>query len=117
MNSTDMTPEMAEFFGVAGDDPDGIKDGNGVIVTELIDETGEPADSGPAAKAGIKDGDVIVKFGRKDITELWDLRNAAANTPPGKEVRRVQRHLDVYQEQPIYKTGSSCASHQRDIRT
>ncbi|MCK5794745.1 MAG: trypsin-like peptidase domain-containing protein, partial [Anaerolineales bacterium] len=86
MNSMDMTPEMAEFFGVAGDDADGIKDGNGVIVTQLIDETGEPAESGPAAKAGIKDGDVIVKFGKKDITELWDLRSAAANTPPGKEV-------------------------------
>ena len=86
MNSTDMTPEMAEFFGVSGDDPAGIKDGNGVIVTQLIDETGEAADSGPAAKAGIKEGDVIVKFGNKDITELWDLRSSAANTPPGKEV-------------------------------
>jgi serine protease Do len=86
MNSMDMTPEMAEFFGVAGEDPEGIKDGNGVVVTQLIDETGEAADSGPAAKAGIQEGDVIVKFGRKDITELWDLRSAAANTPPGKEV-------------------------------
>lgn len=86
MNSLEMTPEMAEFFGVAGDDPEGIKDGNGVIVTELIDESGEPADTGPAAQAGIKEGDVIVKFGNKDITELWDLRSAAANTPPGKEV-------------------------------
>ena len=86
MNSIDMTPEMAEFFGVSGDDPDGIKDGNGVIVTQLIDETGEAADTGPAAKAGVKEGDVIVKFGRKDITELWDLRTAAANTPPGREV-------------------------------
>ena len=86
MNSMDMTPEMAEFFGVAGDDPEGIKDGNGVIVTQLIDESGDQDDSGPAAKAGIKDGDVIVKFGKKDITELWDLRSAAANTPPGKEV-------------------------------
>ncbi len=86
MNSTDMTPEMAEFFGVAGDDPAGIKDGNGVIVTQLIDETGETAETGPAAKAGIKEGDVIVKFGNKDITELWDLRSAAANTPPGREV-------------------------------
>jgi len=86
MNSLEMTPEMAEFFGVSGNDPEGIKDGNGVIVTQLIDETGEQADTGPAAKAGIKDGDVIVKFGDRDITELWDLRNAAANTPPGKEV-------------------------------
>jgi len=86
MNSMDMTPEMATFFGVAGKDPEGIKDGNGIIVTQLIDESGSSADTGPAAKAGIKVGDVIVKFGSKDITELWDLRTAAANTPPGKAV-------------------------------
>ncbi len=86
MNSLDMTPEMAEFFGVAGDDPDGIKNGDGVIVTDLIDESGEPAETGPAAEAGIREGDVIVKFGNREISALWDLRSAAANTPPGKEV-------------------------------
>jgi len=86
MNSLEMTPEMAEFFGVAGDDSTGIKDGDGVIVTDLIDESGESADTGPAAQAGIKEGDVIVKFGNREISELWDLRSAAANTPPGREV-------------------------------
>ena len=81
-----MTPEMAEFFGVKGKDPEGIKDGNGVIVTELINERGEPGEEGPAAKAGIRIGDVIAKFNGRDIEDYWDLRVAVASTPPGKTV-------------------------------
>jgi serine protease Do len=86
MNTFPMTDEMAEFFGVAGDDPGGIKDGDGVIVTQLIDEKGDPADSGPAAQAGIQAGDVIVKLGAQEIESSWDLRVTVANTPPGKTV-------------------------------
>jgi len=86
MNTFPMTPEMAEFFGVKGKDPEGIKDGNGVIVTELINERGEPGEEGPAAKAGIRIGDVIAKFNGRDIEDYWDLRVAVASTPPGKTV-------------------------------
>ncbi|GAB4242294.1 MAG: Do family serine endopeptidase [Acidobacteriota bacterium] len=87
MNTFPMTPELAKYFGVAGDDPAGIKDGDGVVVTQLIDEHGQPNDSvGPAAKAGIKPGDVIVKFGGKEIEDNWQLRMAVANTPPGEKV-------------------------------
>lgn len=87
MNTFPMTPELAQYFGVAGADPSGIKDGDGVVVTQLIDEHGEPNDSlGPAAKAGIKPGDVIVKFGGKEIEDNWQLRMAVANTPPGEKV-------------------------------
>jgi serine protease Do len=78
---------MAEHFGIAGDDPTGIKDGDGVIVTQLIDEHGEPTDTGPAAKAGIKEGDVIVKFGDREVESSYDLRSAVANTPPGETVK------------------------------
>jgi serine protease Do len=84
MNLYDMTDELAKFFGVAGNDPTGVKDGDGVIVTELIDEKGKPADSGPAAKAGIRPEDVIVKFAGRDIENSFDLRAAVANTPPGQ---------------------------------
>jgi len=86
MNDTPMTPEMAEFFGVAGNDPEGIKDGDGVIITQLIDESGEPGDSGPAAKAGLQPEDVIVQFNNREIEDLWDLRAAVANTAPGETV-------------------------------
>ncbi len=86
MNVFPMTPEMAKHFGVAGDEAGGLKDGTGVLVTQLIDERGDPADTGPAAKAGIKPGDVIVKFGDRKVEQLWDLRVAVANAPPGQKV-------------------------------
>jgi serine protease Do len=86
MSSFPMTPEMAEYFGVAGDDPNGIKDGNGVIVTQLIDEKGEPSDSGPAAEAGILPEDVIVEVNGRAIETGSDLTMTVANLTPGKTV-------------------------------
>lgn len=86
MNLTPMTPEMADFFGVSGNDPDGIKDGDGVVITNLLNEKGEPADDGPAARAGMQVEDVIVKFGDRKIADLNDLRMAVANTAPGETV-------------------------------
>lgn len=86
MNTFPMTPEMAEYFGIAGQDAQGIKDSDGVVITQLINERGEPADTGPAAQAGMRPGDVIVKFGDREIEEIWDLRTAVANTPPGEMV-------------------------------
>jgi len=86
MNLAPMTPEMAGYFGVSGNDPDGIKDGDGVVITDLINEEGETADDGPAAQAGMKVEDVIVKFGDRKIADLLDLRVAVANTAPGERV-------------------------------
>jgi len=86
MNLYDMTDELAQYFGVAGNDPSGIKDGDGVIVTQLIDEKGDPAETGPAFKAGIRPEDVIVKFNGREIETLYDLRSAVSNTPPGQTV-------------------------------
>jgi len=68
-----FTPAMAEFFGV--------KQGSGVLITSLSDE------NGPAAKAGIKGEDVIIEFDGKKISEVQDLRLAAANSPPGQTVK------------------------------
>ena len=79
MNSDPFTPEMAEFFGVAGDDPDGVKDGDGVLVTEVEED-------GPADHAGVEAEDVIVKVAEREIRTLWDLRAAIANAPPQEEV-------------------------------
>ncbi len=67
-----FTQSMADFFGV--------KQGSGVLITGLPDE------NGPAAKAGIKAEDVIIEFDGKKISEVQDLRLAAANTPPGRTV-------------------------------
>ncbi|HSR69999.1 MAG TPA: trypsin-like peptidase domain-containing protein [Acidobacteriota bacterium] len=88
MNTTAMTPEMADYFGVNGDDPEGIKDGDGVIVTDLIDETGDPGSTqGPAAQAGLEVEDVVVKIGDREIETPFDLRSAVASTPPGEKLR------------------------------
>jgi len=86
MNTYPLTAEMTEFFGLSGDDPEGVKDGDGVLITQLIDEKGDPAETGPAYLAGIRAEDVIVKFGDREIESLPDLRVAVANTPPGKTV-------------------------------
>lgn len=41
---------------------------------------------GPAFRAGIKAGDVIVTFDGKDVADTGELRNLVATTPIGKEV-------------------------------
>ena len=42
--------------------------------------------SGPADKAGIKPGDIILKFDNKDVNEMRDLPRIVADTPIGKQV-------------------------------
>ncbi len=44
-------------------------------------------DKGPAKPAGIKAGDVIVKFDGKDVKESRDLPKIVASTPVGKDVQ------------------------------
>src|SRR5690606_30999897 len=66
-----LTEEMAEFFGVAGSDPEGIKDGDGVLVADLINEQGESAQTGPAYQAGMRVEDVIVRFGDREIENIY----------------------------------------------
>jgi serine protease Do len=56
------------------------------LITELIDEKGEPAQTGPAYMAGVRAEDIIVKFGDREIESTYDLRVAVANTPPSKQV-------------------------------
>ncbi|MEW6122636.1 MAG: DegQ family serine endoprotease [Pseudomonadota bacterium] len=50
---------------------------------------GGVTDDGPAAKAGLKAGDVVVKFDGKDVKEMRDLPRIVADTPVGKEVELV----------------------------
>ncbi len=98
MNIYEMTSEMARYFGVSGEDSAGIKDGDGVLVTQLIDEKGEPGEDGPAYKAGVRSGDVIVKFGKREIETIHDLRSAVANTPPGEKQSVIVVRKGVVQD-------------------
>jgi len=66
-----MTPELASKFG--------LSDVQGVLVNSVIP-------NGPAAKAGIRQGDVIVDFNGAAVTDGNTLRNHVASTAPGTKV-------------------------------
>jgi len=66
----EITPELAESFG--------LPDTNGALISDI--EAGGPAD-----KAGLKKGDVILKFNGKDITKMKDLPTLVAKTPVGSK--------------------------------
>jgi serine protease Do len=85
MNRLPFTPAMARFYGV--------KQGSGVLITQFVDEKGEPSESGPAAKAGLKAEDVVTEFDGQKVLDNQDFRMAVANTQPGKSVKvKVVRH-------------------------
>jgi S1-C subfamily serine protease len=69
---TEITPEMAETFG--------LKQTQGVIITGVLQD-------GPAAKAGIKPGDVLLRVAGKDIQNVGELLTHIAALPPGQQVK------------------------------
>lgn len=66
-----LTPDLAKQFD--------LKDEKGVLVGDVVE-------GGPAEKAGLQRGDVIVEFEGKKIEEPTQLRNMVATTPPNKEI-------------------------------
>lgn len=66
-----VTDEIAESLG--------LKDQRGALVAEVTA-------AGPAAKAGIRKGDVITKFDGKDVTDMHRLPRIVAETPINREV-------------------------------
>ena len=67
-----MDEDLAKHFG--------LKSPEGVLVNEVMDGT-------PAAKGGVKEGDVIVAFDGKDTPDPTTLRNIVAETSVGKRVQ------------------------------
>ena len=57
----------------------GVKENTGALVASVTPDS-------PAAKAGIQDGDVILKFDGKDVTSMRGLPRLVAQTPIGKDV-------------------------------
>lgn len=70
----DMTPELAKSFGL--DKP------KGALVADVLE-------GGPADKAGIKRGDVVVGFDGKEIPDARTLSRLVAATAPDSEVEVV----------------------------
>jgi serine protease Do len=66
-----VTPEIAESLGV--------KEARGALVADVVKD-------GPAAKAGVKVGDVIVEYDGQAVHESNDLPMMVARTPVGKEI-------------------------------
>jgi serine protease Do len=60
----------------------GIREGFGVVIVDVIDET-------PAARAGLKSGDIVVGFNDRPVTETRLLQRLIASTAPDSEVRLV----------------------------
>lgn len=78
MNVIPLTAEMAKYFGVPS--------GKGVLITDLINEKGEPSNDGPAARAGMKPEDVISEINARKVETQQDVRTIIATTAPGKTV-------------------------------
>jgi len=74
----DMTPALAKSFDL--DFP------KGALVSEVMK-------NGPADKAGVKNGDIILSFDGKAVTDATMLRNNVANSPIGEKV-----HITVWRK-------------------
>ena len=81
-----MTPELAKQFG--------LSETRGVLVNGVTE-------NGPAAKAGIRRGDVIVAFNGKPVTDGNTLRNQIAGTAPGTQVKLTILRDKREQEIPV----------------
>jgi serine protease Do len=68
-----ITPELAKEFGLAPDT-------SGVLVSQVLPD-------GPAARAGLKDGDAIIEFNGKKVTDSRHLRLVVAQMAPRPKSR------------------------------
>jgi len=84
VNVQTVTEDLAEA--------NGLKEGVGALVSSV-------AQDGPAAKAGIQEGDVIVKFDGVRVDNIYDYTYALRSRKPGQQVRitvkRDQQELEL----------------------
>lgn len=68
----DLTKDMKEALNLSSLE--------GVLINEVIKDS-------PADRAGIKDGDVIIEFDGKKVTDVQSFRLLVASSPPGKTLK------------------------------
>lgn len=66
-----LTPDLAEAFGAKGE--------KGILVNRIIPGS-------PAAKAGVRMGDILIAWGKARITGVKEFRRQVAGTAPGEAV-------------------------------
>ena len=101
----DMNAELARSFKTSQK--------TGALVTEISKDS-------PAAKAGIKQGDVIIRIDGKPVTNVTELRNRVAMASPGTKIdltlirNEKQEEVSVQvEEQPADMTTLSTAPQQQ----
>ena len=67
----DVTPELAQAMGLAS--------GDGVVIVDVAEES-------PAARAGLRRGDVVTHVNGRRVRSAADLRNQVGLTPIGEDV-------------------------------
>ena len=72
----------------------GIKEGFGVFIVDVLEET-------PAARAGLKSGDIVVAFEGRPVTETRLLQRLIATTAPDSEVKLVVLRLEGRRAVPV----------------
>ncbi len=70
----DITPELAESFG--------LKKTNGAIIAGVLK-------GGPADKAGMQPGDILVSVDGKAVADMADMLNQIAQLSPGKKAKII----------------------------
>lgn len=84
VDAQDLSPRVAAALG--------IKAANGALITNVLPDS-------PAAKAGLKPGDLVTRVNGKPVTDAQDLRNAQGLAPLGStlalQVDRGGHKLDI----------------------
>lgn len=95
---TDVSEDVAKALG--------LPDNKGALVSNI-------EENGPAAKAGIRNGDVILRFGDKEIKQMSDLPRIVGAAKPGSkvdvEVWRKGKSITLKTEVGELTTGTSVA--------
>jgi serine protease Do len=76
---SDLTKQLGEYFGVA--------DGKGLLIDQVIENS-------PAAKAGLKAGDVIIEVDGKSVDSTLDLMKAVNEKKEGDITLTIIRNRD-----------------------
>ena len=71
VNIQEVTPELAKSFG--------LKESKGALVSQVVPNS-------PAEKAGIEQGDIILEFDGKEVSDSKELPRIVASTPVGQSV-------------------------------